>query len=371
MAWNLPKDQQPNRPTADNPWTGGQHNPEQQPPHLEALLRQWWQKWRSGSPTPVAKKAPIKWFLALVVMVWALMGVHYVSTDHLAYVMRLGAYQGQLTPGWQWRAWGLYQVKILPQPMNLTLSTEVMTQDLNLTEVTVAMRYRINDPQAYLFTIQAPQDSLRALLKSALQQTMGGTRLEVLLSQANPPEVLNHLSHVVQTLTNQAGLGITVENISLQKVAIPTALQELFDKMDALYATQTAEKDKSLQYQRQVLPPAQVKAEALLTEAKAYSQQAQLKAQADVADFLALLPSYEKAPQLTKYRLYSQAMASLWHQAATVVVAPNGTAPSITLNNSLAPKTVESDPVVTPVEPPVETKDTASDTYGSVRGGYG
>lgn len=376
MAWNLPDDQHGNKPKSD-PWTGRDHNkPDTQPPHLESLLKDWWQKCRRRS-WPALSRDPKTWWKSIVsavVVVWLLLGLYHVEADHLAYVMRLGVYQGQLTEGWQWRAFGLYQVKLLPQPLRSAVTAEVMTQDLNLAEVSLTVDYRVNDPQAYLFNVQAPQAALQALAISDLQQTVGGIKLAVLLSEANPPAVTNHLSHRLQALADQAHLGVTIETVSISKVAIPAALQELFNKMNALYATQNSVKQKNAEYQQQVLVPAEAQAQNMIAQAKAYSEQAVGKAQADVSGFLALLPSYQQAPHVTEYRLYTETMKTLISQTPTVIVAAKGVVGPINMGDVLS-KAVPQTPAIE-APPAMASPDTtaygtaAPDAYANVKGGY-
>lgn len=380
MAWNLPDDQQGNKPKSD-PWTDRDHHKTQeaQPPHLETLLKEAWQKYRRRLwPTPPSLPTQHwrKGLVAAVVLAWALLGLHYVEADHLAYVMRWGVYQGQLTEGWQWRAFGVYQVKLLPQPLQSVVSAEVMTQDLNLAEVGLTIEYRVNDPEAYLFNVQAPQAALQALAISDLQQTVGGIKLAVLLSEANPPTVTNHLSHGLQTLADQARLGITIENVSISKVAIPAALQELFNKMNALYATQNSVKQKSAEYQQQVLGPAELQAQSMMAEAKVYSEQAVSKAQADVAGFLALLPSYQQAPHVTEYRLYTETMKALLAQTPTIIVAAKGVTGPINVGDAFTKVESQTAALDTPTLPSTVleaasyTNSTAPDAYANVKGGY-
>lgn len=379
MAWNLPDDQNSKKSKSD-PWTDRDHNKPQeaQPPHLETLLKDMWQKyrrrsWPSSSPLPT--KHWRKGLGAVVVFVWALLGLHHVEADHLAYVMRWGVYQGQLTEGWQWRAFGVYQVKLLPQPLQSVVTAEVMTQDLNLAEVSLTIEYRVNDPEAYLFNVQAPQAALQALALSDLQQTVGGIKLAVLLSETNPPAVTHHLSHGLQTLADQARLGITIESVNITKVAIPAALQELFNKMNALYVTQNSVKQKSAEYQQQVLPPAELQAQNMLAEAKGYSEQAVSKAKADVAGFLALLPSYLQAPHITEYRLYTETMKALLAQTPTVIVAAKGVTGPINVGDGFT-KVEQTAALDTPLLPstaleaPSYANATAPDAYANVKGGY-
>lgn len=382
MAWNLPEDQRSDKPKlGSDPWTGGQKKPEnQQPPHLEDLIRSFWKKLRGQTPrVPHQLSTWVKGLLGATVLLWFILGMHFVPSNQLVYTMRFGIYQGQLAQGWQWRAFGLYQVKHLAQPMRTRVNTDVMTQDLNVATVGVDVVYRVDDAKTYLFTNQTPQATLQAFISSALQQTLGATKLAALLSEPNPPAVLNQVSHLVQTAANQAGLGITVETISIDKIAIPDELQELFNKMDALYLAQGDAKQKSLAFQQQVLPPAEMKAQQLLSEAKVYSQQAQLKASTEVADFLALLPSYEQAPQVTKYRLYTQNMVDLLSQATTVIAA-KGTTPLISLapiaiTKTPGPKSAEisaaaADPLTAPPNSDATDTYAAGDESYGTKGGY-
>ena len=376
MAWNLPEDQK--KPKSDgDPWTDrpkdNKQPGEQQPPHLEAILRDYWLKLKRSwgkRPSLAPRRGPvIKSLVGLLGVVWLIKGAHYVNADQLAYVMRFGTYQGQLAPGWQWRAWGLYQVHLLPQPIKISVVSEVMTQDLNLAKLTTTLTYRVIDPKAYLFSLAAPTDTLAALADSALQQTVGHVKLASLLSEKNPPAVERDFKALSQIAFDQAGLGVKVDTVSIDNVAIPDTLQELFNKMNALYVTQTTEKQKNAEYQQQVLPPALLKAQAGITEAKAYADRVKQAAEVDVADFLSILPRYEKAPQLVKHQLYTQSMTTILSESSTVVVDAKGSSPMIVINDQSVKKAPSATAVNAPVvEEPVSNE---PDSYGNVKGGYG
>ncbi len=378
MTWKLPEDQ--NKPKPD-PWTGRQpdNKPKgQQPPDIDALLRQAWTKlkrrysnWRSLNSQP---RAWLTWLAGVALAIWLGLGVHYVRGDQLSYVLRLGVYQGQLATGWQWRAWGIYQVYSLPQPQALTVKPEVISQDLNLAKVSMTLTYRVIDPKAYLFSNNAPLIVLQALSDSALQQVVGQMNSDALLSEKNPPTIVTELKPLLQSLVDQAGLGVQIVSIQIDDVAIPDSLQELFTKMNALYETQTVTRQKNLEYQQQVLPAAVLKAKSNMNAAKAYAQQTIAKAQSDVADYLLVLPQYEKNPQLIKYQLYTQNMTEILSASQTVVVDAKGTTPMIVLNDAmrkkpLAPVNSTAATAISVVDN--SDADTINDSYGNIKGGYG
>ncbi len=375
MTWKLPEDQ--NKPNVEpDPWTGRQPDKKprgSQPPTIEALLKQLWlnlkrkgASWRSYQPPPRA------WLMGLpgaVFIIWLGLGIHYGRADQLSYAMRLGVYQGQLADGWQWRAWGLYQIHTLSQPQVLTVKSEVISQDLALAKASMTLTYRIVDPKAYLFSINEPLRVLHALSDSALQQVISQINSAVLLSDKNASTVVATLKPLLQSLVDHAGLGIRIETIHVDDVAIPDSLQELFTKMNAIYVTQTAEKQKNLEYQQQVMPAATRKAQQSLIAAKTYAQQALTKAQSDVAAYLMLLPHYQKNPKLTKYQLYTQFMTTILSESQTVVVDAKNTTPMIVLPDS-GFKKVTAPTVNEESAANVAVADT-DDSYGNIKGGYG
>jgi len=402
MAWNPPNEQKPSdKPQDQDPWTGRPKKTTGDnagPPMLEDIFKNLYRKvstkkfGKSGNTDPNTPDAPPRkpisnktWALIaaiILIFFWIGAGIHFINANQQALVFRFGVYQKTLSQGVHWRPWGIDRVLVFDQQKSYEeiVETNVISQDDNIAHLSIKFNYHINDPKNYLLNNGTNTTLVKTLVAGAIQQTAATTNLDNLFTANKDSKFIQNLQQNIAALFNQNHLGLQLDQAAINSVGVPEQTKELFNQISSLYDEQTKQKQQALDYENQIIPPAQEKADQMIAAANAYASQAKLKAQEEVADFLAIFPLYQKNPALTRYRLYSQAMQDILNKTTKVVVDEKAgaavylpaqaqvatTAPSTSTaaTTSTTANTMATNPT---------TSDTNSDSdtmYGNIKGGY-
>jgi membrane protease subunit HflK len=331
MSWN-----DSNKP--NDPW-----NSKNGPPDLDELLKKFINKLKrlAGKKRPVILKAvdndtkhganeppQIPALLGgaaiLFILLWLLSGIFIVNPAEQAVILRFGKYHATLGSGPHWFLRGVEQ-KILynvDRVSDYSYSAQMLTKDENLVMVSLVVQYRISDLKSYLFNVADPEESLRQATSSALRQVVGNTTLDQIITEGREAwggSVHESLSKILDRYKT----GISIVNVSPQPARAPENVQDAFD--DAIKAQEDEKrfKEQAFAYQASVVPIAQGKAKRILAESKAWATQAILRAQGEVSRFLALLPQYDKAPQVTAQRMYIEAYETILQKSSKVLLGSN------------------------------------------------
>lgn len=335
MPWNEPGDSGKNK----DPWTG---RPKQTPPDLEAFLRDLYKKivtlfkLRTLNKKSVfvhsfslatlnAKTMAI--IAAFCLLIGFALGFFKVNTEETAVITRFAAYDKTVGPGYHWilKPFQHYTIVNSGKINKLSAHVKLLTRDNNKIQVNTNIDYSIANPHNFLFFSAHPLSNLQETLDNAVNQVFSQLTLHQLLSTSHY-SLTERLQKQLQTTLNMK-TGLAVKAIELISIQMPEQLQAAFT--DVAHAKSDKEQSEKLAniYAMQVEPRAQLSAQQLIAEAKAYQQEIVLKAKIEMIRFLALLPAYEASPTLTKKRLYLTALQTLMMQSNKLN----------SVNNSLAP----------------------------------
>ena len=301
---------------------------EQRPPEIDELLEKVQDKIRNlfGGK----RFTTIGFFAILVVLLWLATGIYQVNQDQVGVVQRFGKYSRTEGPGLQWKlpsgienvskvaTQRIYQEEFGLRTLRAGVRTEyapesqyereslMLTGDLNCVLVPWVVRYRIGDPYKFLFKLRNVQETLRSLSETTMRIVVGDHSLDEVL---NKREMIASLVQTeLQTALDGAESGLFITTIELGKTNVPEPVQPSFNEVNA--AIQEKEK---LIYQAQgaynkVIPEARGKAEKMIQEAEGFAVNRVKRAEGDVARFLALYNEYMKAKEITRQRLYLEAI---------------------------------------------------------------
>ena len=316
------------------------------PEPVEALLNAW-QRFGAGRGNSHSNggggdgppKAPQLAFLLIIfvgLILWAVLSSFYtVDISEEAVVTRFGAYQRTTGPGMQFKLpFGIEQVRkvqskrILQEEFGFRtagatdkgsvydkgpFSNEslMLTGDLNVADVEWILQYRIADPWKFLFHARDVPRNIRDVSLSIMRRVVGDRLVGGVLTTARV-EIAVEAKELTQEVLDRYDMGVKVERIILQDVNPPEKVKPAFNEVNA--AKQDQEKTINVaerQYNR-VIPEARGKAEQLIADAEAYAISTVNRARGDTAQFDAIRRAYEKAPQVTRDRLYLDAMAEVF-----------------------------------------------------------
>jgi len=349
MAWNEPgsssdNNQDSNKGThkkeGPDPWTGRQKSPG--PPDLEAALRKLQQKFLqkfakkkrgiNTPPDPDNNSGSLKItgigtgiILLVLILLWALSGIFIVGPAEQSVILCFGKYAGTVGPGPHWLPRFIETAYTVDEQKISTYSydAEMLTKDENIVSVAVAVQYRIGDARNYLFSVVNPEESLQQATASALRQVIGHTNLTEVLTSGREQirqEILVQLTKILARYNT----GLLITDVAMQPAKAPEEVKEAFD--DAIKAQEDEQRyeNQAQSYAMQVEPIAKGQAQRLLADAKGYQRQVVLHAQADIAPFLALLPQYQKAPAVTRERMYLETIEEVLANTPKVLVDTPG-----------------------------------------------
>ncbi len=319
------------------------------PPDLDEVWRRFNEKLNSmfggkgrgpGGPRPVggdgqAQRSGAWLLIAIAFLIWIGSGFYIVNERERGVVLRFGKYVETTMPGPRWHLpYPIETVEIVDtqqirvtevgyrQNDRGTLPNEaaMLTSDKNIINVLFAVQYLISDPQAYLFNniIGDDQAFVRQVAESAMREAVGKTNVDAVL--AGSTGVANEAGKAIQEILNRYATGITVVNVTVAQVQPPEQVQAAFN--DAIKADQDRERQKNEgeAYANNVIPRAKGTAARLLEEAEGYRQSVIAKAEGDAARFRQLVAEYNKAPGVTRDRLYIEAMQEIYSNTTKVFV---------------------------------------------------
>lgn len=326
MGWNEPDKE--NRPDKENdPWRG-----KNQPPDLDEALKRLHMKLKkmmSGgklSPEKTISNGNSGGIFALLIgaailILWVLSGIFIVDPAEEAAILRLGKYVETVGPGPHWIP-RLIESKIIvnvDRVADYSYSAQMLTKDENLVAVALVVQYRISDLQDYLFNVADPEESLQQATSSSLRQVVGNTRLDQIITEGREAWGSSVQETLIEILESYK-TGIKIVNVSPQPARAPENVQDAFD--DAIKAQEDEKrfKEQARAYEASVVPIAEGNAKRIMEESRAFEEQVVLRSQGDVAEFLAVLPEYIRAPLVTSERMYLDAMQQVLTNSSKVIV---------------------------------------------------
>ena len=357
------------------------------PPDLDELLNKlqkkindfFGRKKKAIGPAEESKppQIPGTWIIGFVifviVVIWALSGIFIVSPAERAAVLRFGKYVDTVGPGPHWlpRFIESRYVVNVQRVSTFPYQAEMLTKDENIVSVSVAVQYRVGNLRNYLFNVVDADASLQQATASALRQVVGHTTLDEILTTGR--ELARE--QITQQLNNILALyhaGIIVTDVVLQPAKPPEAVTEAFDDVNKAREDEQRYINYANAYQQKVVPIAQGQAARILKEAQAYKQQVILKSQADTARYLALLPQYQRAPLVTRERLYLDAMESVLQKSSKILLdTKSGSVMYLPLDKFIAKKvTPVKLPEVTEMPTVTKPKANIADSPRPARAGY-
>jgi len=329
MAWN-----EPGGPGGKDPW-GGRKN-EQGPPDLDEVVRKLQRKLgglfggRGGGGSTSGggglSGAGIGAIAGIVLIVWALSGIYIVDEGKRGVVLQFGAYEDTTRPGPHWYPRFIQSVEIVD--VDSVRSVELgyrkdqalmLTQDENIVDIQFAVQYRVKDAHSYLFNVRQPDVTLRGATESAVREVVGKSKMDFVLTGGRS-EIAIRAQELVQRILDDYGTGLQVTDLTMQNAQAPDEVQDAF--ADAVKAREDEQRliNEAEAYANDILPRARGNAARVIEEANAYEEQVVAEAEGETARFLQVLSEYQKAPSVTRDRLYIDAMESVLGASSKVMV---------------------------------------------------
>ncbi|PKH90102.1 FtsH protease activity modulator HflK [Pseudoalteromonas sp. 78C3] len=328
MAWNEPG----NNGNDKDPWNnkGGR---DQGPPDLDEVFRKFSNKFgglfggkKSGNGSGGGLGgAGISFILIIAVIVWALSGIYTVKEAERGVVLQFGKYDRIADPGLRWKM--TFIETVIPVDIeavrSLSASGFMLTEDENVVSVEFQVQYRVIAPYLYEFSVTNADSSLEEALDSALRYVVGHAKMDQVLT--NGREVVRQNTwDELNKIIEPYNLGLIVTDVNFKDSRPPTEVKDAFD--DAIAAQEDEERfiREAEAYAREIEPRARGQVTRMTQEAEGYQERITLEAQGEVARFEKLLPEYQAAKEVTRERLYIDAMEEVLGSSSKILVDVKG-----------------------------------------------
>jgi membrane protease subunit HflK len=330
----------------NDPQWGGRNN-SSGPPDLEELLRKLNQKVAAlmgsgkggagkpgGGPATPGFRHGILLIVAIVALIWAGSGFYIVDASQRGVVLRFGKKVEVTEPGPHWHLpfpvesvelVNVSQVRTVEvgyrdNVKNKILKESLMlTDDENIIDIQFAVQYFLNDPAEYLFNNRMPDETVRDAAESAMREVVGKSKMDFVLYEGRE-QVAAASTKLMQDILDRYRSGIMVSKLTLQNAQPPEQVQASFD--DAVKAGQDRERqiNEGQAYANDVIPRAKGTAARLIQEAEGYRQSVIANSEGDASRFKQVVTEYEKAPAVTRERMYLDMMQQVMTNVSKVMV---------------------------------------------------
>jgi len=288
------------------------------------------------TPNPKAAGVGVGLIAGVAVLIWLGTGFFIVQEGQQAVVTQFGRYHSTVGAGFNWR---------LPYPVqrhetvfvtqlrsvdvgrdNVVPATglresSMLTEDENIVDIKFVVQYRLSDARAFLFESRDPDLAVQKAAETAVREVVGKMKMDAVLAEERD-QIAPRVRTLMQTILDRYKVGIDVVAVNLQQGGVrpPEQVQAAFD--DVLRAGQERERAKNdaEAYRNDVVPRARGTASRLTEEAEGYKARITAQAQGDAQRFRSVLAEYQKAPQVTRERMYTDAMQQVYSNVTKVLV---------------------------------------------------
>jgi membrane protease subunit HflK len=253
------------------------------------------------------------------------LGFYQVDEQERAVVLRFGKYHETVRPGLQWNPPLIDEViKVNTTKVRAASFREIMlTQDENIVEVKLSVQYVINDPDKFVLKVRDPERSLQHASQSALRHVVGDTVMDLVLTEGRA-QIAVDVKQRLQAYLDLYETGIFVSTVNVDESKPPNQVQAAFDDVIKAREDEERVKNEAQAYANAVVPEARGAAQRQIEEANAYMEQVIANAEGEADRFNKLLTEYQKAPEVTRERLYLDAVQGVFSNTNKVMVDVEG-----------------------------------------------
>lgn len=312
-----------------NPWgNGGGGGPRRggggdEPPHIDEFIKKGQEQLKQAMP---GGGKGISLMLLVALILWIASGLYRVEPNEQGVVLQFGKRTELTGPGLHWHLpYPIETVEVRGVTDEKTVSVGgrsgsnrradrdeslMLTQDENIVDVRFNVVWRIKDLGDYLFQLQDPDGTIKSVAESVMRELVGQNQITPIITTARGTLEENALRRIQETLDEYVA-GITVLRVQIIESEAPAEVKDAFLDVQRAEANQQQSRNEAARYANQVIPEAQGQAEKLLQEAEAYRAQTVARAEGEAARFLSVYNEYVRAKDVTKKRIYLEAMEEI------------------------------------------------------------
>jgi membrane protease subunit HflK len=325
------------------PWGSGPQPTGPNPPDLEDLIRRGQDRLRGMLPGGLGGRGGVLLVLALIA-VWMLSGFYRVGADEQGVVLRFGKFVQLTQPGLNYH-W--------PYPIETALTPKVtrvnridigmrlvddprrgtgvrdvpeeslmLTGDENIVDVQVSVFWIIKDAANYLFNVQQPEGTIKAVAESAMREEIGRNQIQPILTGARQA-IEQSVQDLIQKTLDEYGAGVQITQVQLQKVDPPAQVIDAFRDVQAARADAERLQNEAQAYANRVVPEARGDAARVIQAAEAYRERTVFEARGQADRFVKIFEEYALAPEVTRRRMYLETMERVLEGMDKIIIDPS------------------------------------------------
>lgn len=278
------------------------------------------------------------YLVPLLIIIWIVSGFYIIEQGNRGVVTRFGAYADTSLPGPHWHMpfplENVQEVNVEQQryievgyrsgnrrnnSVSVLPEALMLSKDENIVSLRLAVQYQIKDAKAYLFNVKGSESTLKQVTESVERGVIGRNNMDFILTEGRS-QIVSEVKNEIQTIMDEYGAGLRVTSVNLQDAQPPEQVQSAFE--DAIRAREDKQRliNEAQAYANEVIPKARGAAARMVKEAEGYEAQVVAYAQGESQRFDQLLTEYQKAPKITRKRLYLEAKEKLYRNNNKVLV---------------------------------------------------
>jgi membrane protease subunit HflK len=325
MAWNEPGDR--------DPW-GGRRNGGDGPPDLDEVVRKMQEKLGGlfgggggGGSSDGPSASLVIGAIFLIGLLWlAFQSMYIIEAAERGVVLRFGKHVATLQPGLAFRfppPIELVETVDVDQIRPISHKSSMLTKDENIVDIEMAVQYKVKDVADYSFRVVNPDDALRQATETAVREVIGTSTMDFVLTEGRSA-IQAGTKERIQDLLDTYKTGLIVDSVNMQPAKPPNQVKASFD--DAIKSREDYQRliNEAEAYSNEIIPTARGAAARQTEEAIAYKEQVIAESDGETARFLQLLAVYERAPEVTRQRLYLETLESVLSKTSKVLLDVEG-----------------------------------------------
>jgi membrane protease subunit HflK len=346
MAWN-----EPGGPKDNDPW-GNKNNNNQEPPDLDEVIKNLNDKLSklfggvkkkasgsgngdsgSGGNGLVGNQPPTILLILMAVVfigIWAFSGIYTVDQGKKAVILQFGEAYKTEEAGLHWYIPGIQEFQLVDVSRSRSLDiggneheAHMLTKDENIVDIKVAVQYKVSNAEDFLFNVREPGVVLRQVSESAVREIVGKNEMDFILTEGRS-QIAAKIGKLAQEILDRYKTGVIITRFTMQSAKAPAQVQDAFEDVNAAREDKERYINEAQAYSNDVIPKARGFAAQQIAQAKAYNGRVIAEAEGETARFLSVLTEYEKAPEVTRDRLYLDAMESVYSKSNKVLIDTKG-----------------------------------------------
>jgi membrane protease subunit HflK len=279
------------------------------------------------------------------IVLWCVSGFFRVEPDELGVVLRFGNFVREVQPGLNYHLPYPIETALTPKALRINKidvgmrivedarrgttirdvpeESLMLTGDENIVDVDFSVLWKVkpNGVGDYLFNIQNPEGTVKAVAESAMREVIGRSPIQPILTGARQ-NIEAAVQDLMQKTLDQYGAGIMIQQVQMQKVDPPAQVIDAFRDVQAARADLERAQNEAQTYANRVVPEARGRAAQIMQNAEAYREQAVAEATGQTSRFLKIYDEYKKAPEVTRRRMYLETMERLFSGTDKVIIDP-------------------------------------------------